>query len=216
MYHEPLDRGAPADTRPLGVTPSLCTFGGADFAASTRLSPGVSVAFALLVLGLLVVFAVWIAHLRARERRLARDVADLLRTLATLQEWAAQEFRALRGEFTVARVALPPLSEGEEDDPEEQRDTVAMAAPGTPAPKPADEEGETTTFFTADPPMYANRSELMRPPAPLEDHDLIGSEDIADEVARSHLGPEDNTPPRRGRTAVLVPVYRASAEGDVA
>jgi hypothetical protein len=186
----------------------VLTFVGADFAASTRLSPGVSVAFALLVLGLLVVFALWIAHLRARERRLARDVADLLRTLATLQQWAAQEFRALRGEFTVARVALPLPLEGEEDDPEEKRDTVAMAAPGTPAPKPADEEGEATTFFTAEPPMYANRSELMRPPAPLDD--------LADEAACSHLGPDDKTPSRRGRTAMLVPVYRASAQGEVA
>jgi hypothetical protein len=56
----------------------------------------------------------------------------------------------------------------------------------------------------------------MRPPAPLDDPDLIGSEDIADEVARSNLGPDDKTPPRRGRTAMLVPVYRDSVQGDVA
>jgi hypothetical protein len=174
---------------------------------------------------LLAALAVHVAGLRARVLRHER-------TLATVQQWAAQELRALRGEFTVARVnasaagimtqraekrvAIIPPSEGEEDDPEEQRDTLAMAAPGTPAPKPADEEGEATTFFAMEPPMYAARSSLMRPPAPLDDPDLIGSEDIADEVARSNLGPDDKTPPRRGRTAMLVPVYRDSVQGDVA
>ena len=59
--------------------------------------------------------------------------------------------------------------------------------------------------------MYAQRSRLIRPPAPrepLSHPDLIGSEDAAEETANSHLGPEEPTPPRRGRAALLVPAFR--------
>jgi hypothetical protein len=54
------------------------------------------------------------------------------------------------------------------------------------------------------------------PRAPLAHADLIGSEDIADEAARPRLGPEDKTPPRRGRAAVLVPAFRGPEEGGAA
>jgi hypothetical protein len=43
--------------------------------------------------------------------------------------------------------------------------------------------------------------------------DLIGCEDIADEAARPRLGPEEQTPPRRGRGVMRLEVYKASEEG---
>ena len=49
--------------------------------------------------------------------------------------------------------------------------------------------------------------------APLAHPDLIGSEDIADEAARLRLGPEDKTPPRHGRAAVLVRAFQGPEEG---
>jgi hypothetical protein len=45
---------------------------------------------------------------------------------------------------------------------------------------------------------------------------LIGCEDVADEAARPRLGPDEKTPPRRGRAAVLVPAYREPEEGGAA
>ena len=53
----------------------------------------------------------------------------------------------------------------------------------------------------------------MRPPAPLAHPDLIGSEDIADEAAPARLGPDELTPPRRGRAAMLVSTHREPQEG---
>ena len=50
--------------------------------------------------------------------------------------------------------------------------------------------------------------------APLAHPDLIGAEDIADEALR--LGPEDKTPPRHGRAAVLVRAFQAPEEGGAA
>jgi hypothetical protein len=41
-------------------------------------------------------------------------------------------------------------------------------------------------------------------------------EAIADETARLRLGPEDKTPPRRGRAAVLVPAYHGPEKGGAA
>jgi hypothetical protein len=52
--------------------------------------------------------------------------------------------------------------------------------------------------------------------APLAHPDLIGSEDIADEAAPLHLGPDDKTPPRRGRAAVLVRAFQGPNEGGAA
>ena len=54
------------------------------------------------------------------------------------------------------------------------------------------------------------------PRAPLAHPDLIGSEDIADEVAPLRLGPEDKTPPRHGRAAVLVRAFQGPEEGGAA
>jgi hypothetical protein len=52
--------------------------------------------------------------------------------------------------------------------------------------------------------------------APLAHPDLIGSEDIADEAAPMRLGPEDKTPPRHGRAAVLVRAFQGPEEGGAA
>jgi hypothetical protein len=160
----------------------------------------------------LVLLAVWGHRLRARVLRRERAAAELARTVATVQGWATRELSALRDEFTVARVdasaeaalARPPES-GLEDDPEDRRDTVAMPAP---AAKPSNDDGDETTVLEREPPMYAARSPLMRPPAPLADPDLTGSEDAAEEAALSPLDPDETTPPRRGRSAVLVRAFR--------
>ena len=50
--------------------------------------------------------------------------------------------------------------------------------------------------------------------APLAHPDLIGSEDIPDEALR--LGPEDKTPPRHGRAAVLARAFQGPEEGGAA
>ena len=60
---------------------------------------------------------------------------------------------------------------------------------------PSNAQSDTTTVLDPVPPMYA-RHGTMRPAAPLAHPDLIGSEDIADEVARLSLGPDELTPPR--------------------
>ena len=201
----------------------------------------------------LVVLAVYLARLRARVRRLERkatpaevqarlaaveqvqtrlafEVQTQARLAAAAQARGVTELRALRDEFTTARVeqsataigarraekraeAAAPPSESTEA-PDEPRDTVAM-----PAPKPSSDDGEATTVFDLDPPVYAPRLAPMRPPAllaPLAHPDLIGSEDHADEAARSRLGPEELTPPRRGRASVLMPAFQGPEEGGAA
>jgi hypothetical protein len=155
----------------------------------------------LVVLGALFAFAVQVERLRARVLRHERGRAELARTVATVQGWAAQELRALRDEFTVERVAAEA---GLEDDPEDRRDTVAMPAPTA---KPGNDDGDETTFLERAPPMYATRSPLIRPPAPLDQADLSGSDDVP-----SHLDPEEKTPPRRGRSALLLPAFQAPVE----
>ena len=117
----------------------------------------------LIVLGVVVVLAVRGERLRARVRRLESNGAAESRNVATVQGWAAQEFRAVRGEFNVARVnhsaaevmarrkakragaAGPPLAP--DDDPEEQRDTVAMPPPSGPVLKLVDEDGDATNVL---------------------------------------------------------------------
>ena len=162
---------------------------------------------------MLVVLAVHVARLRARVKRLERkatpaevharlaaaeqgqtrlafEVQTQSRLAAAAQAQGVTELRLLRDEFTTAR--------------DEPRDTVAM-----PAPRPSN-DGEAKAGFDPDPPMYAPRLVPMRPPAllaPLAHPDLIGSEDVADEAARSRLGPDEQTPPRRGRASLLVPVF---------
>ena len=181
----------------------------------------------LIVLGALVALAVHVAWLRARVLRHEHSNAELSRSIATVQGWAAVELRALRHEFTVARVdasaavalaqlerrreAVPAPPPEPEDDPEERRDTVAMPAP---AAEHGDDDGEETAFLDPLPPMYASRSPLIRPPAPLAHSDLSDSEDAADEAARAHLDPEEKTPPRRGRSALMVPAFREHNQGD--
>ncbi len=176
-----------------------------------------------------------VARIRSRVGRLEREHGELSRTVAAVQGWAEQQLRAVRSEFTVARVndsatrvlelraqkrvdSAAPLAaaESEEEELEENRDTIATPATVLSVPKPSDEDGEETTFFTPDPPLYASRSALMRPPAPLAYPDLIGSEDAAEEAAHPHLGPDETTPPRHGRAAMLVAAYPASEEGGAA
>ena len=106
-------------------------------------------------------------------------------------------------------LAAPEL----EEEPEDKRDTIAMPATAMPAPKPSDEDGEATTVLDVDLPLYALRSALIRPPAPLAHSGLIGGEDIADETAHPYFGPDEKTPPRRGRAAMRVAAHPVSEEG---
>lgn len=168
-----------------------------------------------------------LAAVELGQTRLAFEVQTQSRLAAAAQAQSVTELRALRDELTTARVeqsvtaigahraekraeGAAPHSESTKE-PDEQRETVAM-----PAPKPSNDDGEATTVLDPDPPMYAPCSMAMRPPAllaPLAHPDLIGSEDHADEAARSRLGPDELTPPRRGRASVLVPAYQAPEEG---
>jgi hypothetical protein len=170
-----------------------------------------------------------LAAVEQGQTRLAFEVQTQSRLAAAAQAQSVTELRALRDELTTARVeksataigarraekraeAAASPSEATEE-PEEPRDTVAM-----PAPKPSN-DGDATTVFDLDPPVYAPRLAPMRPPAllaPLAHPDLIGSEDHADEAARSRLGPEELTPPRRGRASVLVPAFQGPGEGGAA
>lgn len=177
-----------------------------------------------------------VARIRSRVGRLEREHGELSRTVAAVQGWAEQQLRAVRSEFTVARVndsatrvlerraekrvvSAAPLSVAESEEElelEENRDTIATPPTALSVPKPDDEEGEATTFFTPDPPLYAPRSALMRPPAPLAHPDLIGSEDAAEEAAHPHVGPDETTPPRQDRAAMFVAAYPVSEEGGAA
>jgi len=126
---------------------------------------------------------------------------------------SAVEVMARRAEAREAQAATTGPVPALEDDLDEQRDTVAMPAPGAPTEAPSEEEA--TSVFDRDPPMYAARFLTMRPPAPLAHPDLIGCEDIADEASRPHLGTDEITPPRRGRSALLVSAFCAPAQGDI-
>lgn len=172
------------------------------------------------------VLAVHLVRIRARVRHLERESADLSRSLAAVQEWAAKELTFVRGELTVTRLnesaaqikahraekrATSAVSPPEADDAEGQRETLAMPALATPAAG----DDEATRAVYPRPPTYARRA-LASPPAPLAHPDLIGSEDIADEVSPTRLGPEDITPSRHGRGTMLVPVFRGPEEGSAA
>ena len=124
------------------------------------------------------------------QTRLAFEMQTQARLAGVAQAQRVTELRALRDELATARV--------------EPRDPVAMQAL-----KPSN-DGEAAAVLDPEPPRYAARSVPMRPPAllaPLAHPDLIGSEDVADEAARSRLGPDEQTPPRRGRASLLVPVF---------
>jgi len=217
-------------------TAQVHAFVGSDFAGSTSLSTFGAAVYAIFVLAVLAVIVMRVARLDARERRLNRDIVETSRSVATVQGWAAQELLKIRDEFTVARVndsaaevmerraearsaaAVPGAPAPElEDDPEEQRTTVAMPAPVTPTAEPGDEDA--TSIFDRAPPLYAARHLTMRPPAPrppLAHPDLIGCEDIADEPEHPYLAPDETTPPPRGRAALLVPAFRGPEQGGAA
>jgi hypothetical protein len=199
----------------------------------------------LVGLGVLLAFAALVARLRARVRRVERDWATLSRAVSTVQGWTAKELKALRGEVTAIHVnqTAAQLGEGSASKQapltsaqpmlEEDRPTLEMVAAPLESASIEDEETHVAprpvSIFDADdppmcgqrpeppPPRRPRRTEPMRPPpAPLAHTDLIGSEDIADEAARARLGPDELTPPRRGRAAVLVPTYREPEEGGAA
>ena len=187
-----------------------------------------AIALVVVVLVLLLAQAILmrrVARIRSRVGRFERDHGELSRTVATVQGWAEQQFRAVRGEFTVARVndsadrvrdlraqkrpvaAATPTQP--EEDPEATRDTIAT-------PDLGDDDNAVTRVFDSEPPIFALRPTVMRPPAPLAYPDLIGAEDIAEEAAHPHLGPDEKTPPRRGRAAILVAAYPESEKGGAA
>jgi hypothetical protein len=102
----------------------------------------------LVALGALFALAVQIARLRTRVLGHERAGAELSRTVAAVQGWAARELRALRDEFTGARVdASAAPGRPPEPDDDEPRDTLAMLAPASPARRSSNEDGEETTFL---------------------------------------------------------------------
>jgi hypothetical protein len=276
----------------------------------------------LVMLGVLFALAMQVEQLRARVLRQERTGAELSRTVATVQGWAANELRARRDELTVERVAsaaeatqarlekqradaleeeptkvwtgadaahvrteaaaggaprppqatpraallvtvappasappFPPSEAGilaaglgrpksvrsaprppagvdaaptllsmqaqggvsaspgrpaEPDD--EQRDTTVMRAPtpASPARRSSHDDGKAPTVLALNPPMYA-RVKPTSSPAPLAAPALSGAEDLTEDAARSPLGPDEQTPPRRGREAVLMRAFQPSA-----
>jgi hypothetical protein len=152
-----------------------------------------------------------VARIRSRVGRVERAHGEVSRAVATVQGWAEQQLRAVRGEFTVARV------NDSADRVLELRARKRPASAAPPAPWEEDLEATRDTIATPDLcPIYALRPTVMRPPAPLAYPDLIGAEDIAEEAAQLHLGPDEKTPPRRGRAAMLVATYPESEEGGAA
>jgi hypothetical protein len=202
----------------------------------------VCIVVGLVVLLALAALAAHLGRLRARLRRVERESGHLSRSVATVERWAGAELTALRGQLTAIhvnqtaeqigerlaqkrteRVEAPPM-------PEEDRPTLEMLpsyADDTPSEDSATRVAPRPAGIFEEPPMVAARPEpppprpprrnaTMRPPAPLAHPDLIGCEDVADEAARPRLGPDEKTPPRRGRAAVLVPAYREPEEGGAA
>jgi hypothetical protein len=174
------------------------------------------------------------ATLEQAQARLALEVQTQARLAAAAQAQGVTELRALRDEFTTARVEQSATVIGARraekraaaaarvseitDEPQEERDTVAMPAPSPSGlrPKPGDDQGEATTVLGAEPPIYARVAPQRPQLAALAHADLIGSEDIADEAGPRRLGPEDKTPPRRGRASMLLPVFHETEEGGAA
>lgn len=190
------------------------------------LREAVFVVVGLIASGVLAALFVRVARLRAHVRRVEREGGELSRTIATLQSRTDTELSTLRGQLAAIHVnqtaeqigarlahkrtqpaASPPMLE-------EDRPTLEMV-PSYPDDAPSEDDAthvapRPTRLFKK-PPIYA-----ARPLEPLAHPDLIGHEDIADEAARSRLGPEEKTPPRRGRAAVLVPAYREPSGGGAA
>ena len=148
------------------------------------------------VVGLVV--AVALVALAVRDARLRARVHRLERTVAAVQDWADQQLRAVRSDLTAL---------------EQPRDTLTTPAPALPAAKPSDEDGEPTLFLDVLPPQLAPRFTTLRSPAPLADPDVPGAEDRTGESACLPLGPDDKTPPRRGRAAALFSAFRGSEDG---
>jgi hypothetical protein len=148
-----------------------------------------------------------VARIRSRVGRVERAHGEVSRAVATVQGWAEQQLRAVRGELTVARV---------NDSADRVLELRARKHQAFTEPE-EDLEATRDTIATPDLcPIYALRPTVMRPPAPLAYPDLIGAEDIAEEAAQLHLGPDEKTPPRRGRAAMLVATYPESEEGGAA
>jgi hypothetical protein len=112
----------------------------------------------LVELGMLLVLVVWVAQLRARERRMAREVKDLSFTVSTVEAWAVRELRALWNAARVdasavavleqiqqARAASPAPPPNLDDEPRERRELAAIEEQ-----KP-EEDDEQTTVWTGPP-----------------------------------------------------------------
>jgi hypothetical protein len=163
------------------------------------------VAISLASFALFIVYHFKVARLSARERRLGSRVDELSRSIAEVHLWTAQQLRGLRGEAAVVRV--------NESAAEALARQARTPAPVTPLLELADDDGEPTNVLDPDPdpPMYARLSSML-PPPPLAHPDFIGCEDIADEAARPRLGPDEKTPPRRGRAPMLLAAYSTTDE----
>ncbi len=159
----------------------------------------VFVVIGVLVLVALGELAVHLGRLRARVRRLEHNATPP----------TAEQQRLATLEQAQARLALEVQSQAR----------LAAAAQAHCVTEPRALRDELTTArVERSAAEIGERRAALRPPtlAPLAHPDLIGSEDIADEVAYPRLGPEEKTPPRRGREAVLVPVFQGHREGGAA
>ena len=140
-----------------------------------------------IVIGLLLVavfahaaLSLRLMRLGARMGRVEAKELELLRTIA-----AVQEIGALRGAVTVREIAVPQSFKPEpkaEEDPEEQRATLATAAPTHDA-EPG-EDNEVTTVFDSEALCHA-----------LQSTPWLGAD------------PEEEEPARHKRSAMLVTAF---------
>ena len=145
-----------------------------------------------IVIGLLLVavfahaaLSLRLMRLGARMGRVEAKELELLRTIA-----AVQEIGALRGAVTVREIAVPQSFKPEleaEEDPEEQRATLATAAPTHDA-EPG-EDNEVTTVFDSEALCHA-----------LQSTPWLGAD------------PEEEEPARHKRSAMFVTAFHHPPE----
>lgn len=145
-----------------------------------------------IVIGLLLVavfahaaLSLRLMRLGARMGRVEAKELELLRTIA-----AVQEIGALRGAVTVREIAVPQSFKPEpkaEEDPEEQRATLATAAPTHDA-EPG-EDNEVTTVFDSEALCHA-----------LQSTPWLGAD------------PEEEEPARHKRSAMFITAFHHPPE----
>ena len=145
-----------------------------------------------IVIGLLLVavfahaaLSLRLMRLGARMGRVEAKELELLRTIA-----AVQEIGALRGAVTVREIAVPQSFKPEpkaEEDPEEQRATLATAAPTHDA-EPG-EDNEVTTVFDSEALCHA-----------LQSTPWLGAD------------PEEEEPARHERSAMFITAFHHPPE----